>query len=63
VAEALDEGRIYMENYVEGEEVPNGSSLEKRHKEEFKEQLASLNIKEAPVIGSFDPKKVDIVLA
>jgi staphylococcal nuclease domain-containing protein 1 len=77
------------ENYVEGEEVTNGSTPEKKQKEEFKavvtevldggrfyvqavadqkvsaiqQQLASLNIKEAPVIGAFNPKKGDIVLA
>lgn len=78
------------ENYVEGEEVTNGSTpTEKKQKEEFKavvtevldggkfyvqavadqkvsaiqQQLASLNIKEAPVIGAFNPKKGDIVLA
>ncbi|KAL3835431.1 hypothetical protein ACJIZ3_010167 [Penstemon smallii] len=76
-------------NYVEGEEVSNGSVVERRQKEEFKvvvtevlgggkfyvqpvadqkvasiqKQLASLNIQEAPLIGSFNPKKGDIVLA
>ncbi|KAK6127910.1 hypothetical protein DH2020_038339 [Rehmannia glutinosa] len=79
------------ENFVEGEEVPNGSSstVERRQKEEFKavvtevleggkfyvqsvadqkvaaiqKQLASLNLQEAPIIGAFNPKKGDIVLA
>ncbi|KAH6794802.1 TUDOR-SN protein 1 [Perilla frutescens var. hirtella] len=78
------------ENYVEGEEVPNGgSTVERRQKEEFKvvvtevleggkfyvqsvadqkvaaiqKQLSSLNLQEAPVIGAFNPKKGDIVLA
>nr|GEX15747.1 ribonuclease TUDOR 1-like [Tanacetum cinerariifolium] len=77
------------ENFVEGEEVTNGSTPEKKQKEEFKavvtevldggrfyvqavadqkvsaiqQQLASLNIKEAPVIGAFNPNKGDIVLA
>ncbi|KAK4488915.1 hypothetical protein RD792_004705, partial [Penstemon davidsonii] len=76
-------------NYVEGEEVSNGSVVERRQKEEFKvvvtevlgggkfyvqpvadqkvasiqKQLASLNIQEAPLIGAFNPKKGDIVLA
>ncbi|PIN03159.1 Transcriptional coactivator p100 [Handroanthus impetiginosus] len=77
------------ENYVEGEEVSNGSAVERRQKEEFKaivtevlgggkfyvqsvadqkvaaiqKQLSSLNLQEAPVIGAFNPKKGDIVLA
>ncbi|KAI3761468.1 hypothetical protein L1987_51885 [Smallanthus sonchifolius] len=77
------------ENYVEGEEVSNGATNDKKQKEEFKvvvtevlsggkfyvqavadqkvasiqQQLASLNIKEAPVIGAFNPKKGDLVLA
>ncbi|KAG6383090.1 hypothetical protein SASPL_157160 [Salvia splendens] len=77
------------ENYVEGEEVTNGTSVERRQKEEFKvmvtevleggkfyiqsvadqkvagiqNQLASLSLQEAPVIGAFNPKKGDIVLA
>ncbi|CAN8256952.1 unnamed protein product [Cochlearia groenlandica] len=78
------------ENYVEGEEVSNGSTnVETRHKETLKvavteilgggkfyvqsigdqriasiqNQLASLSLKEAPIIGSFNPKKGDIVLA
>ncbi|XP_021721217.1 ribonuclease TUDOR 2-like [Chenopodium quinoa] len=78
------------ENYVEGQEVVNGSSApENRQKEVMKvvvtevlgggkfyvqkvedqmvasiqQQLASLDIKEAPVIGSFNPKKGDVVLA
>ncbi|CAI9773683.1 unnamed protein product [Fraxinus pennsylvanica] len=77
------------ENYVEGEDVSNGSSVERRQKEELKvvvtevlgggqfyvqpvadqkvasiqKQLASLNLQEAPVLGAFNPKKGDIVLA
>lgn len=78
------------ENYVEGQEVANGSSVpEKRQKEVLKvvvtevlgggkfyvqtvgdqmvtsiqQQLAALDILEAPVIGSFNPKKGDLVLA
>ncbi|KAI8544128.1 hypothetical protein RHMOL_Rhmol08G0271500 [Rhododendron molle] len=77
------------ENFVEGEEVPNGSTAERKHKEELKvtvtdvlgggkfyvqivgdqkvasiqQQLASLSLKEAPIIGAFNPKKGDIVLA
>jgi staphylococcal nuclease domain-containing protein 1 len=80
------------ENYVEGEEVRNGSgsaAVERRQKEEFKavvtevleggrfyvqsvadqkvasiqNQLSSLSLKEAPVLGTFNPKKGDIVLA
>ncbi|CAA3023629.1 staphylococcal nuclease domain-containing 1-like [Olea europaea subsp. europaea] len=77
------------ENYVEGEEVFNGSSVERCQKEELKvvvtevlgggqfyvqsvadqkmasiqKQLASINLQEAPVLGAFNPKKGDIVLA
>ncbi|EOA15199.1 hypothetical protein CARUB_v10028588mg [Capsella rubella] len=78
------------ENYVEGEEMVNGSStVETRQKETLKvivtevlgggrfyvqtvgdqkvasisNQLASLSLKDAPIIGSFNPKKGDIVLA
>jgi staphylococcal nuclease domain-containing protein 1 len=77
------------ENFVEGEEVPNGSTAERKHKEELKvtvtdvlgggkfyvqivgdqkvasiqQQLASLSLQEAPLIGAFNPKKGDIVLA
>ncbi|XP_077226647.1 ribonuclease TUDOR 1-like [Tasmannia lanceolata] len=77
------------ENYVEGQEVGNGSVAETKQKEVLKvvvteilgggkfyiqtvgdqkvasiqQQLASLNLKEAPVIGAFNPKKGDIVLA
>ena len=104
------------ENFVEGEEVTNGSSAERKQKEELKvliicvlnypssqliishidpidnysqvtvtevmgggefyvqlvgdqkvnsiqQQLASLSVQEAPVIGAFNPKKGDIVLA
>ncbi|KAB2000257.1 hypothetical protein ES319_D12G219700v1 [Gossypium barbadense] len=78
------------ENYVEGEEVSNGSApVENKQKEllevvitevlnggkfyvqtvgdqrvsSIQKQLASLNIQEAPVIGAFNPKKGDAVLA
>ncbi|MBA0863988.1 hypothetical protein Goshw_028345 [Gossypium schwendimanii] len=78
------------ENYVEGEEVSNGSApVENKQKEllevvitevlnggkfyvqtvgdqrvsSIQKQLASLNIQEAPVIGAFNPKKGDVVLA
>ncbi|KAF5732257.1 TUDOR-SN protein 1 isoform 1 [Tripterygium wilfordii] len=78
------------ENYVEGEEVSNGSAaVESKQKEVLKvvvtevlggakfyaqtvgdqkvasiqKQLASLSLQELPVIGAFNPKKGDIVLA
>ncbi|XP_010908182.1 ribonuclease TUDOR 1 isoform X1 [Elaeis guineensis] len=77
------------ENYVEGQEVGNGSMTESKQKEVLKvvvtevlgggkfyvqtvadqkvaaiqNQLASLNLQEAPVIGTFSPTKGDIVLA
>ncbi|KAI4998574.1 hypothetical protein ZWY2020_053916 [Hordeum vulgare] len=77
------------ENYVEGEEVTNGSASESKQKEILKvvatevlgggkfyaqtvgdqrvasiqQQLASLKLKEAPVIGAFNPAKGEIVLA
>jgi len=78
------------ENYVEGQEPVNGSSVvESKQKEVLKvvvteilgggkfyiqtvgdqkvaaiqQQLASLSLQEAPVIGAFNPKKGDIVLA
>ncbi|XP_047081605.1 ribonuclease TUDOR 1-like [Lolium rigidum] len=77
------------ENYVEGEEVTNGSASESKQKEILKvvvtevlgggkfyaqtigdqrvssiqQQLASLTLKEAPVIGAFNPVKGEIVLA
>ncbi|CAF1880639.1 unnamed protein product [Brassica oleracea] len=78
------------ENYVEGQEVSNGSTtVETRQKETLKvavtevlgggrfyvqsvgdqrissiqNQLASLSVKDAPIIGSFNPKRGDIVLA
>ncbi|KAI4343532.1 hypothetical protein L6164_010870 [Bauhinia variegata] len=78
------------ENYVEGEEVSNGSSSTIENKQEevlkvivtevlgggkfyvqtvgdqkiasIQQQLASLNLQEAPVIGAFNPKKGDLVL-
>ncbi|KAL5207587.1 hypothetical protein ABZP36_032022 [Zizania latifolia] len=77
------------ENYVEGEEVSNGSASESKQKEILKvvitevlgggkfyvqtvgdqrvasiqQQLASLKLKDAPVIGAFNPVKGEIVLA
>ncbi|KAL6634252.1 hypothetical protein ACP70R_026923 [Stipagrostis hirtigluma subsp. patula] len=77
------------ENYVEGEEVSNGSTPESKQKEILKvvvtevlgggkfyaqtvgdqrvasiqQQLASLKLKDAPVIGAFTPVKGEIVLA
>ncbi|TVU29909.1 hypothetical protein EJB05_21500 [Eragrostis curvula] len=77
------------ENYVEGEEVSNGSTHESKQKEILKvvvteilgggkfyvqtvgdqrvasiqQQLASLKLKDAPVIGAFNPVKGEIVLA
>ncbi|GAB4848598.1 Translin-1 [Ancistrocladus abbreviatus] len=77
------------ENYVEGQEVSNGSVPESRQKEVMKvfvtevlgggkfyvqtvgdqmvasirQQLASLSLGEAPVLGTFNPKKGDLVLA
>ncbi|CAM8936825.1 unnamed protein product [Rhodiola kirilowii] len=77
------------ENYVEGEEISNGSDVENKHKEALKvvvteilsggmfyiqtvgdqriasiqHQLANLNLQDAPVVGTFNPKKGDSVLA
>jgi len=77
------------ENFVEGEEVPNGAASASKQKEILKvvatevlgggkfyaqtvgdqrvssiqQQLASLKLKEAPVIGAFNPVKGEIVLA
>ncbi|KAI8529309.1 hypothetical protein RHMOL_Rhmol12G0215400 [Rhododendron molle] len=77
------------ENFVEGEEVSNGSTAERKQKEELKvtvtevlgggkfyvqlvgdqkvasiqRHLGSLSLQEAPLIGAFNPKKGDIVLA
>uniref|UniRef100_A0ACD6A4E4 Uncharacterized protein n=1 Tax=Avena sativa TaxID=4498 RepID=A0ACD6A4E4_AVESA len=77
------------ENYVEGEEVPNGAASASKQKEILKvvatevlgggkfyaqtvgdqrvasiqQQLASLKLKDAPVIGAFNPVKGEIVLA
>ncbi|KAL9241835.1 hypothetical protein vseg_015899 [Gypsophila vaccaria] len=78
------------ENYVEGQEVANGSSVAETRKKEvlkvtvtevlsggkfyvqtvgdqmvasIQQQLSSLEIGEAPVLGSFSPKKGDLVLA
>ncbi|KAL9229368.1 hypothetical protein vseg_004842 [Gypsophila vaccaria] len=78
------------ENYVEGQEIANGSSVAETRKKEvlkvvvtevlsggkfyvqtvgdqmvasIQQQLASLDIGEAPVLGSFSPKKGDLVLA
>ncbi|KAH0936639.1 hypothetical protein HID58_004100 [Brassica napus] len=78
------------ENYVEGQEVSNGSTtVETRQKETLKvavtevlgggrfyvqsvgdqriasiqNQLASLSVKDAPIIGSFNPKRGDIIVS
>ncbi|KAH0931223.1 hypothetical protein HID58_008340, partial [Brassica napus] len=78
------------ENYVEGQEVSNGSTtVETRQKETLKvavtevlgggrfyvqtvgdqrvasiqNQLASLSLKDAPIIGSFNPKRGDIIVS
>ena len=51
VTEILGGGKFYVQT-VGDQRV---SSIQK--------QLASLNIQEAPVIGAFNPKKGDIVLA
>uniref|UniRef100_A0A7N0RJ48 Ribonuclease n=1 Tax=Kalanchoe fedtschenkoi TaxID=63787 RepID=A0A7N0RJ48_KALFE len=77
------------ENYVEGEEVSNGSTLENKQKETLKvvvteilgggkfyvqtvgdqriasiqHQLANLSLQDSPVVGTFNPKKGDNVLA
>lgn len=77
------------ENYVEGEEVSNGSVVESKQKETLKvtvtevlgggkfyvqtvgdqkaasiqHHLGSLNLQEVPLIGAFNPKKGDVVLA
>ncbi|XP_058195717.1 ribonuclease TUDOR 1-like [Rhododendron vialii] len=77
------------ENFVEGEEVSNGSTAERKQKEDLKvtvtevlgggkfyvqlvgdqkvasiqQHLGSLSLQEAPLIGAFNPKKGDIVLA
>uniref|UniRef100_A0A7C9CGD0 Ribonuclease n=2 Tax=Opuntia streptacantha TaxID=393608 RepID=A0A7C9CGD0_OPUST len=78
------------ENYVEGQEVPNGTPAPQNLQKEvlkvvvtevlgggkfyvqtvgdqvvssIQQQLASLEIGEPPVIGSFNPKKGDLVLA
>ncbi|XP_027338494.1 ribonuclease TUDOR 1-like [Abrus precatorius] len=76
------------ENFVEGEEVSNGATVENKQQEVLKvivtevvgggkfyvqtvgdqkiasiqQQLSSLNLKDAPVVGAFNPKKGDIVL-
>ncbi|KAH8486568.1 hypothetical protein H0E87_025540 [Populus deltoides] len=51
VTEVLDGGRFYVQ-IVEDKKVAS-----------IQQQLASLNLQEAPVIGAFNPKKGDIVLA
>lgn len=51
VTEVLDGGRFYVQN-VADQKVAS-----------IQRQLASLNLQEAPVIGAFNPKKGDIVLA
>ncbi|CAI8619265.1 unnamed protein product [Vicia faba] len=76
------------ENYVEGEELSNGTTVEKKQQEVLKvvvtevlgggkfyvqpvedsniaslqKQLATLNLKETPLLGTFNPKKGDTVL-
>ncbi|XP_061369869.1 ribonuclease TUDOR 1 [Gastrolobium bilobum] len=76
------------ENYVEGEEVSTGATVEKKQQEVLKvmvtevlgggkfyvqtvgdqkiasiqQQLAFLNLQEAPLLGAFNPKKGDTVL-
>lgn len=51
VTEVLGGGKFYVQA-VEDQKVAS-----------IQQQLASLNLKEAPVLGSFNPKKGDIVLA
>ncbi|GJR40524.1 retrotransposon protein, putative, ty3-gypsy subclass [Tanacetum coccineum] len=51
VNEVLDGGKFYLQSFAD----EKGSAIQ--------QQLASLNIKEAPVIGAFNPNKGDIVLA
>jgi len=51
VTEVLDGGRFYVQ-IVEDKKIAS-----------IQQQLASLNLQEAPVIGAFNPKKGDIVLA
>ncbi|KAJ4756132.1 Nuclease domain-containing protein 1 [Rhynchospora pubera] len=86
---AKQQKKKIWENYVEGEEISNGSSSthERKQKETMKvvatdvlsggmfyvqkvgdadvvqQKLAALSIKDAPVIGSFNPTKGSIVLA
>lgn len=51
VTEVLDGGRFYVQTVGD-------------HKiASIQQQLASLSLEEAPVIGAFNPKKGDIVLA
>ncbi|XP_024969430.1 ribonuclease TUDOR 1-like [Cynara cardunculus var. scolymus] len=51
VTEVLGGGKFYVQN-VADQKVAS-----------IQQQLASLNLKEAPVLGAFNPKKGDIVLA
>ncbi|KAL8159029.1 hypothetical protein V2J09_000566 [Rumex salicifolius] len=54
------------EKYVEGQEqeLANGSSArENKQKETILKKLASLSLGEAPVVGAFNPKKGDLILA
>ncbi|CAK7336878.1 unnamed protein product [Dovyalis caffra] len=51
VTEVLDGGRFYVQT-VGDQKIAS-----------IQQQLASLNLQEAPVIGAFNPKKGDIVLA
>lgn len=88
---AKKQGLKIWENYVEGQEVANGSSVGDSSKQKevhkvvvtevlgggkfyvqlesdkkvaaIQQQLASLNLQESPLMGVFNPKKGDIVLA
>lgn len=51
VTEVLDGGRFYVQ------------AVGDQKMATIQHQLASLNLQEAPVIGTFNPKKGDIVLA
>ncbi|KAK9278594.1 hypothetical protein L1049_028166 [Liquidambar formosana] len=51
VTEVLGGGKFYVQAVVDQKVAP------------IQQQLASLNLQEAPVIGAFNPKKGDIVLA
>lgn len=51
VTEVLEGGKFYVQTVAD----QSISSIQ--------QQLASLNLQEAPLIGAFNPKKGDIVLA